>query len=54
MSTSSSGVDSKAPFCQLGDDCFADVDHKKLAMDVKTLALNLVKNSFIIVDTEES
>ena len=33
---------SKAPFCKLGEDCFGDVDHPKIAMEIKRLALNLV------------
>jgi len=31
----------KAPFCALGDDCFEDVDHQKLTMEIKRMALGL-------------
>lgn len=31
----------KAPFCALGDDCFEDVDHQKLTMEIKRMALAL-------------
>ena len=29
----------QAPFCPLGEDCFGDVDHAKIAMEIKRLAV---------------
>jgi hypothetical protein len=34
-------LQAKAPFCLPGEDCFVDVDHKRLALEVKNLALIL-------------
>ncbi len=31
----------RAPFCSVGDDCFEDVNHPRIAMDIKRLALAL-------------
>lgn len=33
----------KAPYCKLGQDCFEDVNHKRLALDMKKLALTVNK-----------
>jgi len=33
----------RAPFCAAGEDCFEDVDHRKVANDVKALALEVTK-----------
>ena len=32
-------MDHKAPFCSVGADCFHDVDHPRLATDIKRLAV---------------
>lgn len=36
-------VNDRAPFCQVGEDCFSDVDHKLIAMEIKRLALSVTR-----------